>query len=93
MDEQKAEAVVTRLRDRGVMAHVEHLGVYQVAVRVVLPDGREAMWDPEGTTAIGAEILLDGDLVGFIEPTGGDTELDVDTIVGIIARADYGPPL
>jgi hypothetical protein len=93
MNEEKAGAVVGKLRARGVMAHVESTGVYQFGIKVVLPDRREVIWDADGTSALDAEILLDGDLVGFVPTIGGDEEMTVDQAVEAIAGADYGPPL
>lgn len=93
MDEQKATQVVAALRDRNVMAHLERDGVYQFGIRVVLPDGREAIWDADGAAAMEAQILLDGDLVGFIPTVTGSEEADVDTVVRIIAAADYDAPV
>ncbi|MHB8449767.1 MAG: hypothetical protein ACYDAQ_04845 [Mycobacteriales bacterium] len=92
MNEEKATAVVEALRARGVMAHLESGGVYEFGVRVVLPGGREARWDSDGTSALDAEILQDGDLVGFIPAVGGSEELTVAQTVEIIAAADYDAP-
>lgn len=89
MDEAKATAVVEALRARGVLAHLDSGGVYEFGVRVVLPGGREARWDADGTSALDAEILEDGDLVGFIPAVGDGEELTVDQTVEIIAAADY----
>jgi hypothetical protein len=75
------------------MAHLERAGVYQFGIRIVLVDGREVVWDADGTSALDAEILLDGDLVGFVPTIGGDEEMTVDQTVEAIAAADYGPPL
>ncbi|NTV38186.1 MAG: aldo/keto reductase, partial [Anaerolineales bacterium] len=36
------------LRERGMFAHVRSQGLYRAAVRVVLPEGREAIWDSDG---------------------------------------------
>lgn len=93
MDEHKATAVVAGLRARKVMAHLERAGVYQFGIRVVLPDGREAVWDADGTAALEAQILQDGDLVGFVPTVAGSQEADVDTTVRIIAAADYDAPV
>jgi len=49
MDEAIAADVVERLRTRRIFAHVNRrAGVYNVGVRVVIPDGREAIWDNDG---------------------------------------------
>ena len=49
MDENRARRVADALRDRGIDAHLARVGVYQSGVRVSLPDGREAMWDSDGS--------------------------------------------
>ena len=49
MEENKALKVVDALRDQGVNAHLAREGVYKIGVRVVLPDGREAVWDTDDT--------------------------------------------
>jgi hypothetical protein len=43
MLEEVAREVVDGLRARGVDAHLTEAGVYTFGVRVVLPDGREAV--------------------------------------------------
>lgn len=93
MEEAKAEAVVARLRDRGVFAHVHPVGVYEYSVRVVIPDGREAVWDADGAAGLEAVVLRDGVLVGLVEEIEGSADLDVDGVVETIARADYDAPL
>src|SRR5258706_13910396 len=92
MDEAKATAVVERLRARGVFAHVHPVGVYEYSVRVVIPDGREAVWDADGAAGLEAVVLRDGDLVGLVEGIPGSESLDVAGVVAGIAAADYDPP-
>ena len=89
MDENRARRVVDALRDRGVDAHTESTGIDIYGVRVVLAGGREAVWGNEGTSSLEAEVLLDGDLVGFVPEIPGSTEFDEAQIVDAIARADY----
>jgi hypothetical protein len=55
----------------------------------VLSGGREAIWGNEGTSSLEAEVLLDGDLVGFIPEIPGSAGFDEAQIVDAIARADY----
>lgn len=93
MDEQRANAVVAALRAQNVMAHLERDGVYRFGIRVVLPDGREAIWDADGAAALEAQILLDGDLVGFVPTVAGSETADVAEVVRIIAGADYDAPV
>ena len=55
--------------------------------------GREAVWGSEGTTGLEAEVLLDGDLVGFVPQIPGSDTFDEAQIVDAIARADYDEPV
>jgi hypothetical protein len=93
VEEAKAVAVVSRLRERGVFAHVHPVGVYEYSVRVVIPDGREAVWDADGAAGLEAVVLRDGVLVGLVEEIPGSADLDVDGVVETIAKADYDAPL
>jgi hypothetical protein len=93
MDENRARRVADALRDRGIDAHLENGGIDIYGVRVVLGDGREAIWGNEGTTALEAEVLLDGDLVGFVPELPGSAEFDEAQIVDAIVRADYSQPI
>jgi hypothetical protein len=92
MDENRAQRVVDALRDRGIDAHLRKQGVDAYAVQVRAGHGREAIWGAEGTTGLEAEVLLDGDLVGFIPEIPGSQEFDEAQIVDAIARADYDEP-
>src|SRR5580693_1751838 len=93
MDENRAHRVVDALRDRGVNAHMETAGIDIYGVRVVIDGGREAIWGNEGTSALAAEVMLDGDLVGFIPEIPGSAAFDEAQIVDAIARADYDEPV
>ena len=93
MDENRARRVADALRDRGIDAHLENAGIDIYGVRVVLGDRREAIWGNEGTTALEAEVLLDGDLVGFVPEIPGSADFDEAQIVDAIARADYDQPI
>jgi hypothetical protein len=92
MDENRARRVVDALRDRGVDAHAETAGIDVYGVRVVLGGGREAIWGNEGTSSLAAEVMLDGDLVGFVPEVPGSASFDEAQIVDAIARADYREP-
>jgi hypothetical protein len=92
MDENRARRVADTLRDRGIDAHLENAGIDVYGVRVVLADGREAIWGNEGTASLEAEVLLDGDLVGFVPEIPGSGDFDDDQIADAIARADYDQP-
>jgi hypothetical protein len=93
MDENRARQVADALRDRGVDAHLENAGIDIYGVRVVLGDGREAIWGNEGTDSLEAEVLLDGDLVGFVPEIPGSEDFGEAQIVDAIARADYDQPV
>src|ERR1700726_236149 len=93
MDENRARRVADALRDRGIDAHLENAGIDIYGVRVVLSGGREAVWGNEGTSSLEAEVLLDGDLVGFIPEIPGSAVFDEAQIVDAIARADYEEPV
>ncbi len=93
MDENRARRVADALRDRGIDAHLENAGIDVYGVRVVLGGGREAIWGNEGTTSLAAEVLLDGDLVGFIPEIPGSEAFDEAQVADAIARADYREPV
>jgi hypothetical protein len=92
MNEETARHVVDGLRERGLDAHLAEEGVYQLGVRVVLSDGREALWGADGTDTLAAEVMSDGDLVGFIPEIEGSEDFTIADIVDAISRADYSQP-
>ena len=90
MDEATATEVVERLRGRRIFASLNRrAGVYNVGVRVVIPDGREAIWDNDGAAGLEAMVLRDGVLVGFVPQIPDSDDLDAAAITEIIAGADY----
>jgi hypothetical protein len=93
MEENRARRVVDALRDRGVPAHVERAAVNRFGVRVVLPDGREAIWDADGTAGLEAEVMRDGVLVGFVPVLQGSEDFDEAQVVDAIVRTDYDQPV
>ncbi len=93
MDENRAQRVVDSLRARGVMAHRERAGVAQFGVRVVLRDGREAIWDTDGTAGLEAQVMRDGVLVGYVPKIVGSEDFDEAQTVDAIARTDYDQPV
>ncbi len=93
MDEKRARRVVDTLRERGINAHLQKAGVYQFGVRVSLRDGREAMWDTDGTAGLEAQVLRDGMLVGFVPVIEHSEHYDDDQVVDAIARTDYDRPI
>jgi hypothetical protein len=93
MDENKALRVVDALREQGVNAHLAREGVYQIGVRVVLGDGREAVWDTDDTPGLEAQVMRDGMLVGYVPQIPGSDTFDVAQVVDAIARTDYDQPV
>ena len=89
MTEERAARLVERLQARKVLAHVARSGVYQFGIRVVLPGGREAIWDSDGAAALEAQVLQDGVLVGYVPTVPGSEDFDDDAIVDYIARTRY----
>ncbi|HEX7355515.1 MAG TPA: hypothetical protein VF288_11865 [Mycobacteriales bacterium] len=89
MEPSRAERIVAALRERDVMAHVAGAGVYRAGIRVVIPDGREALWDTDGAAALEAQVLRDGVLVGFVPSIEGSEDFDDAQTVAAIAAADY----
>jgi hypothetical protein len=93
MDENRARRVTDGLRDRGIAAHLRKSGIDAYSVQVPAGQGREAVWGAEGTTGLEAEVLLDGDLVGFVPQIPGSENFDEAQVVDAIARADYDQPV
>jgi len=93
VDEKRARRVVDRLRERGVDAHVERASTYQFGVRVALRDGRQAVWDTDGTLGLEAQVMRDGMLVGFVPQIEGSEDFDEDQTVLAIAATDYDQPV
>lgn len=93
MDENRARQVVDRLRDRGVDAHLARAGVYQFGVGVSLPDGREAVWDTDGTAGLEAQVMRNGMLVGFVPVIDASETFDQQQIIDAITGTDYDQPV
>jgi hypothetical protein len=93
VEENRARRVTDALRDRGINAHLRKSGIDAYSVQVPAGGGREAVWGAEGTTGLEAEVLLDGDLVGFVPQIPGSDVFDEAQIVDAIARADYDEPV
>jgi hypothetical protein len=93
MDESKAWKLVDLLREQGVDAHVAHEAVYQIGIRVVLGDGREAVWDTDGTAGLEAQVMRDGMLVGFVPQIPGSADFDLAQAAAAIAGTDYAQPV
>ncbi len=93
MDERRAGRVVSRLREQGIDAHVERASTYQFGVRVALRDGRQAVWDTDGTLGLEAQVMRNGMLVGFVPQLEGSEDYDEDQTVEAIAHTDYDKPI
>jgi len=93
MEENRARRVVDALRERGIDAHMLRAGVDQFGVQVSLHDGRNAEWDTDGTIGLEAQVMQDGDLVGFVPKIDGSEAFDEAQIVDAIARTDYDRPI
>ncbi len=64
-----------------------------IGVRVVLGDGREAVWDTDGTAGLEAQVMRDGVLVGFVPQIEGSEDFDEAQVIDAIARTDYDQPV
>jgi hypothetical protein len=93
MEENRARSVVEALRGRGIDAQMEKAGVYQFGIRIGLPDGRQAIWDSDGTAALEAQVMRDGMLVGFVPSIPGSEDFDEGQLVEAIMDTDYDKPV
>jgi hypothetical protein len=89
MQLDEAEKVVAALRERRVFAHVYNGGVARHGVRVVIGDGREALWDVDGAAGLEAQVMRDGVLVGFVPKIPGSEGWSVEQTVEAISAAVY----
>ena len=90
MRAEEVEDVVAGLQQRGLIATVHRPGLNRVCVRVVLPDGSEALWDTDGALGLEAQVMADGMLVGFVPMIPASWQFDVAQTIDAIAGADYG---
>ena len=93
MEEKRARRVVDGLRSHGVHASMRKAGVYQFGVVVALPDGREAVWDTDGTAGLEATVMADGMLRGFVPTISGSEDFTEDQVVEAIWHTDYDAPV
>ena len=93
MEESRARRVVEQLRSRGIPAGLRKAGVYQFGVVVALPDGREAVWDTDGTAGLEATVMADGMLRGFVPTIPGSEDFDEEQVVDAIWHTDYDQPI
>lgn len=89
MQPSHAEQIVALLQQRRIMAHVQPQGLQNSAIRVVLPGGREAIWDGDAAAGLEAQIMADGMLVGFVPLIEGSADFDLEQSAEAIATADY----
>jgi hypothetical protein len=68
-------------------------GVSQFGIRISLPDGREAIWDTDGTAGLEAQVMRNGVLVGFVPVIEGSENFDEQQVVEAILRTDYDHPV
>ena len=61
-----------------------------MCVRVVRPDGSEALWDTDGALGLEAQVMANGMLVGFVPTIPGSAHFSVEQAVEAISRANYG---
>lgn len=93
MEENRARRVSDALRERGVNARTAKEGVYQFGIRLALPDGREAVWDSDGTAGLEAQVMRNGMLVGFVPVIDGSEDFTEEQIIDAIMRTDYDQPV
>ncbi|HEX6755811.1 MAG TPA: hypothetical protein VF109_07675 [Mycobacteriales bacterium] len=93
MEENEARKVVDRLRERGVDAHMERAATFRFGVRIALGDGRQAIWDSDGTAGLEAQVMRDGMLVGFVPVIEGSEDYDLEQTIDAIVRTDYDQPV
>jgi hypothetical protein len=95
MQESRARRLVETLRARNVFAHLKlpSAGRSGYAVRILLPDGREALWGDDGSAALKAQVMRDGVLVGFVDSIPGSEDFTDEQAVDVIAAADYDRPI
>lgn len=89
MQQDEAEKVVAALIERKVFAHLYRGGVNRFGVRIVLPDGREVLWDIDGAAGLEAQIMADGVLVGFVPKIPGSEDFSFEQTVEAIAGTRY----
>jgi hypothetical protein len=89
MQQAEAELVVEALNERRLFAHVYRGGGTRYGVRLVLSDGREALWDVDGAAGLEAQVMRDGVLVGFVPKIPGSESYTVEQTVEAISAAVY----
>ena len=85
--------MVDALRERGINARTEKAGVYQFGLWIRISEGREAIWDTDGTAGLEAQVMRDGVLGGFVPSIPGSDDFTEAEVVDAIARTDYDRPI
>lgn len=93
MEENRARRVVDELRRRGIDAAMEKAGVYKFGVRIALPDGRQAIWDTDGSAGLEAQVMRNGVLVGFVPSIDGSEDFTEEQVVEAMVATDYDAPV
>ncbi len=93
MDENRARRIAEALRRHGVNASLKKAGVYQFGISVHLPDGREAVWDGDGSAGLEATVMADGMLRGFVPTIEGSEHFTDEQVVEAIWHTDYDAPI
>jgi len=93
MEENRARRVAEALRGHGVHASLKKVSVYQFGIVVALPDGREAVWDADGTAGLEATVMADGMLRGFVPQIEGSEDWTEEQVVEAIWHTDYDKPI
>jgi hypothetical protein len=93
VEENRARRVVDLLRERGINARTEKAGVYQFGLWIKISEGREAIWDTDGTAGLEAQVMRNGILVGFVPSIPGSDGFTEAQVVDAIARTDYDQPI
>ena len=90
MREDEANRVAAALQERGVIASVARPAAFRFGIRIPLGDGREVLWDVDGAAGLEAQVMRDGQLVGFVAQIAGSEDFDEKQKVEAILAADYG---
>ena len=93
MEENRGRRVVDGLRAHGVQATLKKVSVYQFGIAVALPDGREAVWDADGSAGLEATVMADGMLRGFVPQIEGSESWTDEQVVEAIWHTDYDKPI
>ncbi|MEU0137152.1 hypothetical protein ABZ172_24460 [Streptomyces sp. NPDC006296] len=88
MEADRIDRIVSALRARGVMAHRAEEGVYEFGIRVVIPDGSEALWTVS-RGGLDAQVLRDSVLMGFVPHIPGSGAFSEQQTVDAIAATRY----